>query len=234
MQTYIPLHIVCSTESHCLSPHLILFWLNCSESFVDSDVGWWMQKQIVAVPVACGCVLERTKFCTLGYGQLEGNGIALRCFMRAGLCLLCAVPCVFWSLLRVFCSLLTRVFSDPCSLLPALLRAEPPALRGCCALPICRLSPAPCPRAFPFLRAPSHLGGMPASRSACSLAVLFFSFFFFIFFIPFFPRPHGVTLTDFWWVAGSTMESAWWWWWFHCASDLQSIAEVPVMLTAVI
>lgn len=169
---------------------------------------------------------------------LEGNQITLGYFVRACLSLLCAVPHVSWSLFTHIPSLTTLL----CSLNPLLIplgQGEParsaaaPVLRP--SLSICWLSFCALPKGFPASSA------LETSWGECRLPalpahLLFFFFppslYLFIFFLSF-SRPHGVTLTDFWWVAGSTRQCTWWWW-FYCASDLQSIAEVPVMPTAVI
>lgn len=152
------------------------------------------------------------------------------------------------------CSVRCRMFPDPYSL--TFLRWQPcsapsipsssrsgrvslPALRPLLSsglpFPSAGSPSAPYPRAFP-LPLHSKLAGGNAVFPLCLLTYFFFfsppSLYLFIFFLSF-SRPHGVTLTDFWWVAGSTRQCTWWWW-FYCASDLQSIAEVPVMPTAVI
>lgn len=165
MQTSISLHVCagpsCSIEcpwSPSLSPHLLLLWLIVQR--VSCILMWmgglfiWIQKQIVVVRVACSCVLERSKFCTLGQGvwqlilnagnPLEGNPVTLRYFMRAGLSLFCAVPRVFWSLLPCIPSLSAL-------LRPLGPRVVPPGLRGLCPAGwACPLRGGPAPQAFPF------------------------------------------------------------------------------------
>lgn len=190
----------------------------------------WIQKQIVVARVACSCVLERSKFCTLGQGvwqlilnagnPLEGNPVTLRYFMGAGLSLFCAVP-------RVFSSLLPCIPSLPAVLRLLGPRVVPPGCAACArqgeparsaAAPL--LGPSLSIRLLPFYALPK---GCPASSALetswgqCRLPALpahslfyFFPFSFFFFFPPFFnlPWPHGVTLSGFWRVTGSTRESA--------------------------
>lgn len=203
-----------------------------------------IKKQIAAVSVARVCVLVRSER-TLGDERVATDAERWQSAWRKSdytrifhtsksfPFLYCAACFLFPVDLHSFIVSLPRLLQlplyfaqAPWHIHPWHGRASLPArLQLSLGLPfsICLLPFYVLPKGFPTSTALETSWG-DAIFQLCLLPWLFSLFFFLLFlfflyfFFPFF-WPHGMTLTDFWWVTGSTGESTWWWW-FHCASDL--------------
>lgn len=174
-------------RSHSLSPHLLLLWLNCPESFVDSDIAWWVfiriQKQscspcslqlcpgeeicaglwsVAADPKRWQSARRKSDYAQIFHASRSFPSLC------GAACFLVPIPCSL-AFLRPWMLSPSRSVPEPrCA-----GQGELPALRGSCPEPSLPSVPFPLRPAqglSRFLCTRNYPEGMPSSRSACSLA----------------------------------------------------------------